>query len=63
MVGVYGLLHPGELAMSEHVILAENVHIGTNKAIIILSTSKLIAHTQHSTLYFPLKALHGQSKL
>ena len=50
-VGFHGLFHPGELAMSEHTILAENVHIGTNKVVIILATSKLTAHAQHSTAH------------
>ena len=63
-VGFHGLLHPGELAMSEHVILAENGHKGTNKVIIILPTSKAncmlsaqdIMLTSQSTTC-PIKAL------
>ena len=50
--------------MSEHVMLAENVHIGTNKAIIILPTSKAkhMRAAQHITLTSqctacPIKAL------
>ena len=50
--------------MSEHVILAENVHIGTNKAVIILPTSKANCthHPQHiiinsCTTACPIKAL------
>ena len=39
-VGFHGLFCPGELAMSEYAILAENVHIGTNKAVIVFPTSK-----------------------
>ena len=63
-VGFHGLLHPGELALSEHVILAENVHICANKVVIILPTSKAnCTHTaQHITLTSqsnacPIKAL------
>ena len=63
-VGFHGLFHPGELAMSEHAILAENVYIDTNKAVIILPTSKA-NHTctaQHITINSystacPIKAL------
>ena len=51
-VGFHGLLHPGELAMSEHVILAENMHIGTNKVVIILPTSK--ANHMHSAQHIML---------
>ena len=51
-VGFHGLLHPGELAMSEHLILTENVHIGTNKVIIILPTSK--ANHMHSAQHIML---------
>ena len=47
-VGFHGLLCPGDLAMSEHAILAENVHIGTNQAVIILPNPKLSAHAQQS---------------
>ena len=63
-VSFHGLFHPGELAMSEHVILAENVHIGTNKAVIILPTSKAncTCMAQHITINSystacPIKAL------
>ena len=63
-VGFHGLFHPGELAMSEHLILAENVHIGTNKMVIILPTSKANGthNAQHITLTSqsttcPIKAL------
>ena len=38
--GFHGLFCLGELAISDHVILAENVHIGMYKAVIILPTSK-----------------------
>ena len=63
-VGFHGLFFPGELAMSEHVILAANVHIGTNKEVIILPTSKAnCSHmAQHITINSystacPIKAL------
>ena len=39
-LGFHGLCRPGELALSKHVIVADNVHIGTNKATIILHSSK-----------------------
>ena len=52
MVGFYGLFCPGELVMSEHVILAENIHIGTTKVIIILLTSK--ANYTHSAQHIML---------
>ena len=52
IIGFHGLFHPGELAMSEHAILAENVHIGTSKAVIILPTSKTkcTCTVQHITI-------------
>ena len=63
-IGFHGLFQTGELAMSEHVILAENVHISTNKAVIILPTSKAYHthHPQHITINScitacPIKAL------
>ena len=63
-VGFQCLLCPGKLVMSEHVILTENVHISTNKAIIILPTSKAnrIHSAQHIMLTSqstacPIKAL------
>ena len=51
-VDLNSLLYKGELAMSENVILTENVHIGTNKAIIILPTSK--ANCTHSAQHITL---------
>ena len=51
-VAFYDLFSPGELAMSEYVILAENLHIGTNKGIIILPTSK--ANHTHSAQHIML---------
>ena len=51
-VGFHGLFYLGELAMSEHVILSENVHIGTNKVVIIFPTSKTncTCTAQHVTI-------------
>ena len=64
MLRFHGLFYLGELAMSEHVILIENVHIGTNRAVIILPSSKAncmtyvqcITVNAHSTAC-PIKAL------
>ena len=60
-VGFCGLFCLGELAMSEHVILAENVHIGTNKAMPTYKanctcTAQHITINSHSTAC-PIKAL------
>ena len=52
MVGFYSLFCPGELAMLEHVILGDNIYIGTNKVIIFLPTSK--ANHTHSAQYITL---------
>ena len=51
-VGFHGLFCLGELTMSEHAILAENVHIGTNKVVIIFPTSKTnrTCTAQHITI-------------
>ena len=63
-LGFNGHFCPGELAMSEHVMLAENIHIGTNKAVIILPSSKanhmpyaqcIIVDAHHTAC--PIKAL------
>ena len=39
-LGFHGLFRLGELALLEHVITVENVHIGTDVATIILNSSK-----------------------
>ena len=43
-------------------MLAKNVHIGTNKVIIILPTSKANHIMQHNTLHLPPNVLHVQLK-
>ena len=57
-VGFHSLFHPRELAMSEHAILAENVHIGTNKVVIVLPTFKTncTCTAQHITISTSSKA-------
>ena len=42
LTGCYGLLRVGELTLSPHVVLADNVHIGENKKkiLLVLLTSK-----------------------
>ena len=47
-VGFHGLFHPGELAMSEHVILAKNVHIEPRGAILYKVCHLSVSHHNFS---------------
>ena len=50
----YGLFRAGEIAQGLHIILANNVHIGTNK-------NKLFFFSHFQDSHHRLKATNGQN--